>query len=133
MIGRYSITTSPKAKAMESKMQWVMMKTYKRRPDFDYRGMKDKLKKSYSHVLKVEDIWIDCRTKDIRKLDYCRLSLDQIINLHLADILEDMEDKDSILDLAYESNNIIETPLPPIQWLKNGNDFYQGKIPAHSC
>lgn len=46
------------------------MKQFKSRNDFDYRGMKNKLKKSYTHVHRIEDIWAECKTKeDIRRLD----------------------------------------------------------------
>lgn len=52
-------------------MQWVTMKRFKRRKDFDYHGMKDKLKKSYTHVHMIEDIWDKCKTYEIvRRLDY---------------------------------------------------------------
>lgn len=116
-IGRYSITTTPRAKAMESEMQWVTMKKYKRRNDFDYWGMKDKLKRSYTHVHMIEDIWTECRNdEDVRKSDFSRLTFEQIKNFELANILEDMQEEDDIVDPAYVGKKIADIPLPPIQW-----------------
>lgn len=56
-IGRYSLLTSTKAKAMETEMQEIKLKRFKSRADFDYRGMK-----SFIHVHRIEDIWVDLLT-----------------------------------------------------------------------
>lgn len=80
-IGRYSINSIFKARAMDKEKRSTM-KLFKASKDFDYKGMKNKLTRSYTHVHKIEDIWIDCRTKDIRKLDYCHLTKEQIIDLN---------------------------------------------------
>lgn len=45
-IGRYSLVTSVKAKAMETELHEIKLKRFKPRADFDYRGMKEKIKKS---------------------------------------------------------------------------------------
>lgn len=60
---------------MIEEMRRVAMNLFKGRKYFDYRGIKNKLKKSYTHVHHVEDIWIDCRIvqEDIKKIDYCCL------------------------------------------------------------
>lgn len=71
-IGRYSINSIFKARAIEEKMRRVTMRFFKARKDFDYRGMINKLKKAYVHVHRIKDVWVDYRSKhDIRKLDYC--------------------------------------------------------------
>jgi hypothetical protein len=55
-------------------MQNVTLRTDHRRVDFDYRGMKSKLKISHSHIDHFEDIWTDCRDEDVRNMDYCQFS-----------------------------------------------------------
>lgn len=78
-IGRYFINSIYKDIAMEEEMRRVTIKLFKAKREFDYRGMRNKLKKAYIHVHCVEDVLADCRTNhDIRKLDYCRLTVDQI-------------------------------------------------------
>lgn len=74
-IGRYSINLVFKVRAMDEEMRRVTMKYFRALKDFNYRSMKNKLKISYTHVHRIEDIWIDCRTeKDIMKLDYFHLT-----------------------------------------------------------
>lgn len=49
-IGRYSVLTNPKAKNMEEEMQWNTMRRFKARTNFDFCGIKNKLKRTYTHV-----------------------------------------------------------------------------------
>lgn len=58
-IGRYSINSIFKAKAMEEEIRRVTMRFFKARKDFNYRGMRNKLKKSYIYVHRIEDVWVD--------------------------------------------------------------------------
>ena len=86
-IGNYSINFVPKAKNMEVELQLITLKWFKARFDFDYREMNSQIKRAYTRVHRIEDIWIDMRTKlDIMKMDYCRLTLQQIINLNMLEI-----------------------------------------------
>lgn len=62
-IGRYPINSILKAGAMEEEMRRVTMRFLKARKDFDYRGMRNKLKKAYVHMHRTEDVWADCRSK----------------------------------------------------------------------
>ncbi|XP_057862524.1 uncharacterized protein LOC131070880 [Cryptomeria japonica] len=67
--------------------------------DFDYRGMKEKIKKSFVHVHCIEDIWVDLRTEmEVLKMDYCRLTVEQVIDLNLVDISQGMIDNGDVLD-----------------------------------
>lgn len=50
-ISKYSLTTSTRAKVME-----MELKKFKARKDFDYRVMKDKIKRAFTHVHCIEDI-----------------------------------------------------------------------------
>lgn len=76
-IGRYYINSIFKDRLMEEEMRIVTMRFFKARKDFDYRGTRNKLKKEYVHVHQMEDVWVDCRSKDdVRKLDYCRLTIE---------------------------------------------------------
>lgn len=63
-IGRYSINSIYNSHAMEEEMRRVTMRFFKAKKYFDYRGMKNKIKKNYTHVRQIEDIWIDCRTEE---------------------------------------------------------------------
>lgn len=97
------MTTSAKAKAMETELQEITLKKFKIRKDFNYRGMKDKIKRPFTQVHHVEDVWIDlCTDKDIRRMDYNRLTLEQIVDLDLADIPQGMVDDEEVLDPIYE-------------------------------
>lgn len=79
--------------------------------------MMGKFKKTYTHVHRVEDIWVYLHIdEDITRLYHNRLILQEIMDLDLADILDDMEDDEDILEPIYISQNIVDTPLPPIQW-----------------
>lgn len=107
---------------MEEEMRRVIMKFFKTKKYFDYRGMKNKIKKSYTHVHQIEDVWIDCRTEeDIKKLDYCHLIVEQIENLDLANIPKDLEDDGDILDPMYEKNKVVRSHLPLIQCSQKEN------------
>ena len=68
------------------------------------RGMNSKIKRAFTHVHHIEDIWIDMRTElDIMKMDYSRLTLQQVIDLNMLEIPFDyqVEDDGNILDLEY--------------------------------
>lgn len=63
---------------MEEEMRRVTTKFLKARKDFDYRGMRNKMKKAYVHVDRIEDVWVDYWIEhDVRKLDYCWLIVDE--------------------------------------------------------
>lgn len=49
-------------------------------------------------------------------MDYCRLTLEQIIDLNLMDIPQGMIDDGNVLDPEYLSRRVEEAPLPLIQW-----------------
>lgn len=49
-IGRYIVTTTPKAKNMGDKMKWVTMKRFKAYNNFDFHGMNNKIYRNYLHV-----------------------------------------------------------------------------------
>lgn len=75
-IGNYSIIFVPKENNMEAKLQLITLKKFKAKFDFDYREMNSQMKRSYTHVNHIKDIWIDVRIKlDIMKMDYCKLTL----------------------------------------------------------
>lgn len=117
-IGRYSINSIYKSKAVEEEMRRVTMRFFKARKDFDYRGMKNKLKNAYIHVHRIEDVWIDCRSEhDIRKHDYFQIIVEQIREFNLTDVPNDFEDDGNILDSTYVDNKVSSAPLPLIQWL----------------
>lgn len=112
---RYSINSIFKSKEMEEEMRRVTMKLFKARKDFDYKGMRNNL--AYVHVHWIQDVWVDCRTKnDVRKLDYCYLTVNQIREFDLANISNDLEDDGNVPDLAYVDNKVSSTPLPLIKW-----------------
>lgn len=114
-IRRYSINSVFKARAMDEEMRRITMRFSSARKDFDYRGMNNKLKRSYTHGHMIEYIWIECRSgKDIKKLDYCHLTKEHIIDINLADVPEDLHDDGDILEPVYEANKIDSTPLPLI-------------------
>ena len=76
VIGHYMINSVYKAKAIEVELQLVTLKKFKVRFDFDYREMNSKIKRAFTHVHHIEDIWIDMQKElDIMKMDYCRLTL----------------------------------------------------------
>lgn len=98
-IGRYSLTTSARAKAMETKLQEIKLTKFKERKDFDYLGMKEKIKRAFTHVHHLEDVWINlCTEEDIRRMHYNRLTLEQIVDLDLTKIPKGMVDDEQILD-----------------------------------
>lgn len=102
---------------METKLQEIKLNKFKARKDFDYRGMKDKIKRTFAHVHRLEDIWVDLHIEeDIRKMDYNSLTLEQIVDLDLTKILEGMVDDKKILDLEYIEQRVVEAPLPVVQW-----------------
>ena len=73
-IGNYSIVSVPKVKNMEAELQFITLKRFKARFDFDYREMNSQIKRAYTNVHRIEGIWIDMRTElDIMKMDYCKL------------------------------------------------------------
>lgn len=114
-IGQYSLMTSIKARAMETELQEIRLKRFKPRVDFDYRGMKEKIKKTFIHVHRIEDIWADLRTeKEIRKMDYCRLTAEQIVDLNLMNMPQGMIDDGNVLDPEFVNQNVDEAPLPSI-------------------
>lgn len=79
--------------------------------------MNNKLKMSYNHAHRIEDIWADCRIEeDIGKLDYCHLTKDQIINPNLEDVPDDLVDDGNVIDFVYESRKLII----PLFLLSNG-------------
>lgn len=91
------------------------MRFFKARRDFDYRGMRNKLKKNYVHVHRIEDVWVDCRSKhDVRKLDYYRLTVEQIENFCLTDDPDNLKEDGDVLDPTYEKNKVSSTPFPLI-------------------
>ena len=75
-IGNYLIIFVPKAKNMEAELQLITLKKFKARFDFDYREMNSQMKRAYTHVRCIEDVYIDMKMElDIIKMDYCRLTL----------------------------------------------------------
>ena len=69
-IDKYSIIFVPKAKNMEAELQLITLKKFKVRFDFDYREMNSQIKRAYTHVHCIKNIWIDMRTElDIMKMD----------------------------------------------------------------
>lgn len=128
-IGRYSINSIDKARAMEEEMRRVRIKFFKARKHFDYRGMKNKIKKSCTHVHWVEDVWIDCKIEGgIRRLDYCHLTVEKNKNLDLVNIPEDLEDDGNILGPMYEKNKVVDSPFPFIQWSQKENTSIKARF-----
>lgn len=81
--------------------------------------MNRKLKKDHHHVYCFEDIWVECRDEDdIQRMEFCRLTMEQIKDLGLANIPEDFEDLGDIINSAYEEEEIANKPLPLVQWSK---------------
>lgn len=87
------------------------------------------MKKAYTYVHLIEDVWVDCRMKhDIRKLDYCRLTVDQIREFDLVDIPNDLEEDDNVLDLTYVDKNVSSTSLPLIKWSQKESTYIKDKF-----
>ena len=66
--------------------------------------MHSKMKREFTHGHRLEDVWIDLRTEvDIMKIDYCRLTLRNIIELNMVEISPgfQIEDDGMILDPKY--------------------------------
>lgn len=100
---------------MEVEILDIKLKEFEIKKDFDYRGMKDKIKRAFTHMHRIEDVWIDLHIEeDIRRMNFSRLTLEQILNFDLTDILEEIEDDEEIVDSIYEQQKIAETPLSPI-------------------
>lgn len=84
----------------------MTIRTYRYRFDFDYRNVKKKVKKGHQQRYCFEDIWVDCRDEEaICKMVFCRLTVQQIKDLGVADLPEDFIDPSDIM-----------RPLPTIQW-----------------
>lgn len=97
----------------------MTIRTYRYRFDFDYRNVRKKLQKGHKHRYRFEDIWADCRDEEaIRKIDYCRLTVQQIIDLGVVDLPEDFTDPGDIMNAAYDEQEIAKKPLLAIQWSK---------------
>ena len=81
--------------------------------------MNSQIKRAYTHVHRIEDIWIDMRTElDIMKTDYCRLTFQQIIGLNMLEIPPDfqVEDDGNILDPKFHQVDFDKMCPFPIQW-----------------
>ena len=102
---------------MESEVQLITLKKFKSRAGFDFRGMHSKMKRAFTYVHRMEDVWIDLRNNvHIIRMDFCRLTLRQIIDLDLVPIPEGVEGNDMILDKQFHDRQL-EKLLPiPIQW-----------------
>lgn len=128
-IGRYFVKSIFKACAMGEEMRRVTMWFFKARKCFDYQGMKNKFKNNYTNVHRIEDVWIYCRIEeDIQRMDYCCLTVEQIENFYLVEVLKDLEEDRDILDPTYEKDNIIGLPLPLIQWSKKENTSLRARF-----
>lgn len=100
-------------------MQLITLKKFKARFDFDYREMNPQIKRAFTHVHHIEDVWIDMRTElDIMKMDYCRLTLQQIIDLNMLKIPSDflIKDDGNVLDTEYHQASFDKRCPFPIQW-----------------
>ena len=76
VIGHYMINFVHKAKAMEAKLQLITLKRSKAKFGFDYKEMNSQIKRAFTHVHRIEDVWIDKRLElDIMKMDYYRFTL----------------------------------------------------------
>lgn len=51
-------------------------------------------------------------------MDYCKLTVQQIMDLGVADLPEDFIDLGDIMNAAYDENEISKRPFPAIQWSK---------------
>lgn len=52
---------------METELQEIKLRKFEERKDFDYREKKDRIKRSFTHVHCLEDLWVDLHTEeDIR-------------------------------------------------------------------
>lgn len=90
------------SKNIETKLEEIKLKKLKIRKDFDYRGMKDKIKRAFKHVHQIEDVWIDLHTKeDVRIMEYRKITLVKIVDLNLVDIPKGMEEDDEVVDPIY--------------------------------
>ena len=119
VIGHYMINSKYKAKNMEEELQLITLKRVKARYDFDYRGMHSMIKRAFTHVHCIEDIWIDLLTQlDIMRMDYCRLTLQQIIDVNMLEIPSNLliEDDVNILDPEYHRVGFDKQCPFPIQW-----------------
>lgn len=75
---------------------------------------------------RLEDVWADCRDEEeVIKLDFSQ----QIENLDLARIPDTMEDIDDVIHPRYYESNIVNTPLPAIQWLQKENKSISARFP----
>lgn len=100
---------------MEEEMQWNTMRRFKTHNNFDFSGMKKKIKRIYTHLYWLEDVWVDYENgEDVRRMDFSRLTLEQIENLDLAKILMTMEDTNDIVDPVYFERKMVDSPLSPI-------------------
>lgn len=78
-----------KAKAMEFELQLITLKKFKSKANFDFRGMNSKMKRAFTHIHRTKDVWIDLRNEvNVARMDYCPLTLQQIIDLNLNPIPE---------------------------------------------
>ena len=113
VIGQYMINSIYKAKTMEVE-HLITLKKFKARFDFDYQGMHSKIKRAFTHVRRIEDIWIDLHTEmDIMKIDYCRITLQQIIDLNIVEIPPSFQIKDdgNILDPEYHQAGVVHNKV----------------------
>lgn len=91
--------------------------------------MKEKIKIDFTHVQCTEDVWIGLQIdEDIIKIDCCRLTLEQIIDLDLVNILGGTKDDGNILDLEYEETRVVNHSLPLIQWSVKENNSITKKF-----
>ena len=106
----------------------ITLKKFKARFDFDYRGMHSRIKRAFTHVDHMEDVWIDLRTEvDIMEMVYCRLRLRQIINLNMVEIPPNLqvEVDGVILDPNYHKVGFDQHCPFPFQWPeKEGNSIF---------
>lgn len=118
-IGRYSINSIYKACSMEEEMRRVTLRLFKVKNFFNYKGMRNKIKNNYTHIHRIEYVWVDCCTKeDVQRMDYYHLTVEQIENVDLANVPKDLEENGDILDPKYEINKVVGLPLPPYNGLK---------------
>lgn len=76
------------------------------------------MRRQFVHVYRLEDIWIDLRIEaDIRKMDYCLLSIKQIIDFNLADIPPGVKNDGNILDCDYTRNHVEDSLVLSRSWL----------------
>ena len=116
--GNYMINSVHKAKTMEAELQLITLKRFKARFDFDYIEMNSQIKRAFTHVHRIEDVWIDMQTElDIMKMDYYRLTLQQISDLNMLENPFDfqIEDDGNILDPEYHQAGFNKRYPFPIQ------------------